>query len=65
MLGSNGVWSQAVGFVLVRLAGPWLQLLYKETVYCTFTTIFKGNAVMNCIIVRHTRSSELINMHKD
>jgi hypothetical protein len=25
MVGSGGVWSQTVGFVLMRLAGIWLQ----------------------------------------
>jgi hypothetical protein len=61
-----GVWSQAVGFVLVRLAGIWLQSpwrcfhiwftsIKKFYKFCTYNAICKDNAAINCIIVQHKK----------
>jgi hypothetical protein len=62
-----GVRSQAVGFVLVRLAGIWrqspwrcFQIIYftkKFYKFCTFNAIRKDNAAINCIIVQHKETS--------
>jgi hypothetical protein len=57
------VWSQAVGFVFVRLAEIWLQspwrcflhlIYFIQTFYkfCTFNAIFKDNIAINCINVK-------------
>jgi hypothetical protein len=60
-----GVWSQAVGFVLVRLTGIWwfqspevfftFNLFYHEIFFkfCTFNAIRKDNAAVNFITVHH------------
>jgi hypothetical protein len=61
-----GVWTMAVGFVLVRLAGIWLQspwrcfhvLIYCIKTFhkcCTFNAICKDNAAINCISFRHKK----------
>jgi hypothetical protein len=66
MVGSGGVCSQAVGFVLVRLAGIWLQSawryvftlnsLYEDFYkFWTLNVIYKDNAAINCINVQHTK----------
>jgi hypothetical protein len=60
-----GVWSQAVGFVLVRLAGIWLQSPFSHLIYFikkfykfrTFNAICKDNSAINYITVQHKKSS--------
>jgi hypothetical protein len=55
MVGSGGVWSQAVGFVLVRLSVAvkmFSHIIYffnKFYKFCTFNAICKDNAAINCI----------------
>jgi hypothetical protein len=55
-----GIWSQAVGFVLVSLAGNWLQnfsfcflsttvLIKKYYKFSNFNATCKDNAAVNCI----------------
>jgi hypothetical protein len=61
----SGIWSQPVGFVLVRFAGICFSHrkdvftfnLQKNTFYklCTFNTIFKDTAAINCITVQHKK----------
>jgi hypothetical protein len=61
-----GVWSQAVGFVFVRLAGIWLvtvkmfsHLFYvikKFYKFCTFIAICKDNTAINCSSVQYKKS---------
>jgi hypothetical protein len=63
-----GVWSQAAGFVLVHLAGIWLQspwrffshlidFIKKFYKCCIFNAICKDNAAINCTIVQHNIGS--------
>jgi hypothetical protein len=59
------VWSQVVGFVLLRLAGIWLEsplrfffshlMRFRKKFYnfFTFSAICKDNAAVNCITVQH------------
>jgi hypothetical protein len=60
------LWSQAVGFVLVRLEGIWLQsradvftlnLLYEKYKFCTSNTIFKSSAAINSITIQYKNVS--------
>jgi hypothetical protein len=49
MMGSGGVWTQAVGFVLVRLAGIWLQ----SPLF--WLPLFRFVSTINCIVVQHNK----------
>jgi hypothetical protein len=70
MVGSDGfrvwqesvVWSQAVGFVLVRLASVAVNIFSHlicsvRTFYtfCTFNEICNDNAATNCFAVQHEK----------
>jgi hypothetical protein len=61
-----GVWSQEVGFALVRLVGIWPQVTVKMFLhfiyyfmkcykFCTFNAICKDNAAINCITDQHKK----------